>query len=53
VRRVTIILSVLIGTLISVVPAVIDAARAAISPTDQATLQQAANLLSHKQPPRR
>jgi outer membrane protein len=49
-RRVLVILTVLIGAIMAVVPAVIDPARAAISSADEATLRQAVDLLNHKQP---
>ena len=49
-RRVTIALTVLLGLGMTAAPPIIDPARAAISPADEATLQEAADLLSHKQP---
>jgi Tfp pilus assembly protein PilF len=49
-RRVVFILTVLIGAIMAVMPAVIDPVRAAISPADEATLREASDLLNHKQP---
>jgi Flp pilus assembly protein TadD len=49
-RCVTFVLTVLIGLGLASVPLVIGPARAAISPGDEATLQEAADLLNHKQP---
>ena len=49
-RRVTIVLTVLIGIGMVAVPSVIDPARAAIGPADETTLREAADLLNHKQP---
>src|SRR5579862_3707400 len=50
VRCVAFMLTVLIGASMAVVPTVIDPARAAISPADEATLREAADLVNHKQP---
>jgi outer membrane protein len=47
---VLVILTVLIGAIMTVVPAVIDPGRAAIGAADEATLRQAIDLLNHKQP---
>lgn len=50
VRCVAFMLTVLIGASMAVVPTVIDPARAAIGPADEATVREAADLVNHKQP---